>query len=191
MQRPEQPTDPHLAEAERAAPTLRSVLSGRDFIASARRLWLLSVVLHRSGHPRLGRMVKQINSIMYHNSLPAEVVLSPDIALGHHAVGTVVHPKVVIGRNVKIFQNVTIAVRPPTGSGQVVIDDNAVVGANAVIMTPSRKSIRIGYGARVGAGAVVTHDVPPRMNAMSAPVELHPRRNHGALQTQRAPDEID
>jgi serine acetyltransferase len=105
------------------------------------------------------------------------VELSADVQLGHHGIGTVVHPKVVIGRKVKIFQNVTMAVRPPTGDGQIVIEDNAVVGANAVIMTPSERSVRIGYGARVGAGAVVTRDVPPRMNAISAPAELHPRRN--------------
>lgn len=158
--------------------SFRSVFEGRDFFMSARRLWLLSVALHNSGHPRLGRLVKNFNSIMYHNSLPSEVMLSPDVQLGHHGIGTVVHPKVVIGRKVRIFQNVTMAVRPPTGPGKIVIEDNAVVGANAVIMTPSNRSIRIGFGARVGAGSVVTHDVPARMNAMSAPAELTPRRNY-------------
>jgi serine O-acetyltransferase len=177
----EKPTDPF--EGERGlAPTFRSVLRGHDFFASARRLWLLSVVLHRSGHPRAGRIVKNINGILYHNSLSSEVELSADIALGHHGIGTVIHPKVVIGRNVKIFQNVTMAVRPPTGSGQIVIEDNAVIGASAVVMTPSKKSVRIGYGARVAAGAVVTNDVPARMNAMSAPVVLRPRRNHDRLE---------
>jgi len=50
-----------------------------------------------------------------------------------------------------------------------------VVGANSVIMTPRHRSIRIGRGARVGAGAVITHDIPERMIAISAPVELRPR----------------
>jgi serine O-acetyltransferase len=166
------------AASERAVVGFRSVLQGRDFFLSARRLWLLSVALYRAGHPRLAGIVKNINSILYHNSLPAEVVLSPDITLGHHGIGTVVHPKVELGSKVKIFQNVTMAVRPPTGPGKIVIEDNAVVGANAVIMTPSNKSVRIGYGARVGAGSVVTHDVPPQMNAVSPAAELKPRRNH-------------
>jgi serine O-acetyltransferase len=175
------PADTFRPEDWHGRVSFRSVLEGRDFFASARRLWLLSVALHQSGHARLGRIVKNVNSILYHNSLPSEVLLSPDVKLGHHGIGTVLHPKVAIGRNVKIFQNVTMAVRPPTGSGWIVIEDNAVVGANAVIMTPSKKNIRIGYGARVGAGAVVTHDVPARMNALSAPVELRPRRNFDRL----------
>ncbi len=169
---------PEQAEQTRCIANFRSVLEGRDFFASARRLWLLSVALHNAGHPRLGRLVKNVNTILYHNSLPSQVLLSPDVKLGHHGIGTVVHPKVVIGRNVKIFQNVTMAVRPPTGPGQIVIEDNAVVGANAVIMTPSNRSVRIGFGARVGAGSVVTHDVPAQMNAMSAPATLTPRRNY-------------
>lgn len=174
------PLEPRVAD-------FRSVFEGHDFVLSARRLWLLSVALHRSGHRRLGRIVKNINSILYHNSLHSEVELSADIELGHHGIGTVVHPKVVIGRKVKIFQNVTMAVRPPTGDGQIVIEDNAVVGANAVIMTPSTKSVRIGYGSRVGAGAVVTRDVPPRMNAISQTAELRPRRPRRRV-SEQTPD---
>jgi serine O-acetyltransferase len=166
------------AEGEQEVVSFRSVLSGRDSYISARRLWLLSVALHRAGHKRAAHAVKNINTILYHNSLPPEVQLSPDVTLGHHGIGTVINPKVVIGRKVRIFQNVTMAVRPPTGENQIVIEDNAVVGANSVVMTPSEKSIRIGRGARVGAGAVVTQDVPARMNAISGPPELRPRRNY-------------
>jgi serine O-acetyltransferase len=158
--------------------TFRDVLRGGDFALSSRRLWLLSVALRRAGHRRTARLVKDVNSILYHNSLSERVELSPDIKLGHHGIGTVIHPKVTIGRNVKIFQNVTIAVRPPTGPGRVIIEDNAAIGANSVVMTRSGDSIRIGFGSRVGAGAVVTRDVPPRMNAISSPAELRPRRNH-------------
>jgi serine O-acetyltransferase len=155
---------------------LADVLKGRDFMLSARRLWLLSMALYHGGHPLLARWVKNLNSMLYHNSLPCEVRASPDVRLGHHAVGTVLHPKVVVGRGVKIFQNVTMAVRPTTGPNEIVIEDGVVVGANSVIMTPRHRGIRIGRGARVGAGAVITHDVPSRTIAISAPVEIRPRR---------------
>ncbi len=155
---------------------LADVLKGRDFAFSSRRLWLLSMALYHGGHPLLARWVKNFNSMLYHNALPCEVRASPDVRLGHHGIGTVLHPKVVIGQGVKIFQNVTMAVRPTNGPNEIVIEDGAVVGANSVIMTPRHRNIRIGRGARVGAGAVITHDVPARTIAISAPVELRPRR---------------
>jgi len=181
---PEQTDQPRsLADesAERGQAPVRSVqladvLKGRDFAMSSRRLWLLSMALYHGGHPLLARWVKNFNSMLYHNSLPCEVIATPDVRLGHHGMGTVLHPKVVIGRGVKIFQNVTMAVRPTNGPNQIVIEDGAVVGANSVSMTPRHRSIRIGRGARVGAGAVVTCDVTSRTIAISAPVEIRPRR---------------
>ena len=81
-----------------------------------------------------------------------------------------------------------MAVRPTNGPNEIVLEDGVVVGANSVIMTPRHRSIRIGRGARVGAGAVVTHDVPSKTIAISAPVELRPRRQGNREQD---PDEDD
>jgi serine O-acetyltransferase len=160
---------------EPGSPRLGGVLGGSGFIMSSRRLWLLSVSLHRGGHKSLAKLVKNINSMLFHNSLPPQVNVSPDIRLGHQGFGTILHANVDIGRDVKIFHNVTIFVRPPNGTNRVIIEDGAAVGANAVILTPWGKDLRIGEGARVGAGAVVSHDVPARMIAVSPKVELRPR----------------
>ena len=46
--------------------------------------------------------------------------------------------------------------RPPFDPAPVVIEDGAVIGLNSVVL----KGVRIGAGARVAAGAVVTADVP-------------------------------
>ena len=158
-----------------ASPGVWSAIKGPGFILSSRRLWLFSIALHKDGHPFLARWVKNLNSMIYHNSLPCEATVCPDIRLGHQGFGTILHSKVVIGSGVKIFHNVTMAVRPPTSPQQIVIEDNVDIGANAVLMTRRHKGLRIGQGARVGAGAVVTHDVPPRTIAISAPVEIRPR----------------
>jgi serine O-acetyltransferase len=156
-----------------------STIKGPGFIMSSRRLWLLSIALHRSGHPRIARLVKNFNSILYHNSLPPQVRVSPDIRLGHQGFGTILHPKVVIGKNVKIFHNVTMAVRPPKSTCEIVIEDDVVIGAGAVLMTRRHQGLRIGQGAAVGAGAVVTHDVPPQTIAVSKPIEMRPRQPPG------------
>jgi serine acetyltransferase len=48
-----------------------------------------------------------------------------------------------------------------SGSGsQIILEDDVKIGANAVIIAPRGGTLRIGRGVRVGAGAVVTKDVP-------------------------------
>jgi acetyltransferase-like isoleucine patch superfamily enzyme len=42
------------------------------------------------------------------------------------------------------------------------------VGAGAILLD----GVRIGRGAVVGAGAVVTHDVPPRTLALGVPAKV-------------------
>ncbi len=49
------------------------------------------------------------------------------------------------------------------GPGWVVIEKDAYIGPNAVVVTSAGKTLRIGEGAVVGAGVVVTKDVPPRI----------------------------
>ena len=116
------------------------------------------------------RWVKKLNSALYHNSLAAGTQFSPDVRFGHHGFGTMVHSNVVIGRRVRIWHNVTLAVRASTGSPhQIVIEDEVHIGANAVIITPYEQSIVIGRGARIGAGVVVTEDVPAGATVVSAP----------------------
>jgi serine O-acetyltransferase len=149
--------------AQRATEHLRSLRkrgwSGR--LLSSRRFWLLSMRLYKSGHPWLANGIRNLNSVLFHNSLPVEASVSPDVSFGHHGFGTVIHRKTTIGSGVKISHNVTIAVRPSTGAPHgVVLEDNVYIGANAVVITSRKQGIRIGRGARIGAGAVVTHDVP-------------------------------
>ena len=60
---------------------------------------------------------------------------------------------------------------PPTGNAKLkgpVLEENAVIGAKAVILP----GIRIGKGAFVAAGSVVTHDVPAGMMAIGSPAKI-------------------
>jgi serine O-acetyltransferase len=75
----------------------------------------------------------------------------------------------VIGRRVKIWQNVTLTAGRPLRDGEgsssaprarIVVEDDVKIGANAVLIAPRGRTLRIGSGARIGAGTVVTHDVP-------------------------------
>jgi serine O-acetyltransferase len=47
----------------------------------------------------------------------------------------------------------------------MIIGDNVAIGAHAVVLGP----VRIGDGATVGAGAIVTRDVPPGTTVVGVP----------------------
>ncbi len=139
-------------------------------LVSPERLWRLSAFLRRKGLRRLALLVKRVNSAIYHNSLAPGVEFSPDVHFNHHGFGTVIHSNVTIGRRVRIGHNVTIAVRAATGADrQIVIEDDVHIGAGSVVLAPQGRSVRIGRGARVGAGALVVGDVPPGATVVSEP----------------------
>ena len=73
-----------------------------------------------------------------------------------------------IGKNVFIGPAAVLTNDPYPPSKKmigVIIEDNAVIGARAVI----RAGVRVGKGAVVAMGAVVTKDVPPGKVVMGVP----------------------
>jgi acetyltransferase-like isoleucine patch superfamily enzyme len=79
------------------------------------------------------------------------------------------HPELV-----EIQSGVQISVRAiiiahTRGAGRVVIEKDAFVGPNVVVATSGNRILRIGEGAVIGAGAVVTKSVPARVFVASAP----------------------
>ena len=59
----------------------------------------------------------------------------------------------------------------------VTIEDDAWIGMNAVIL----QGVRIGKGAIVGAGAVVTRDVPPWSIVMGVPARIVSQRSNAPV----------
>jgi serine acetyltransferase len=150
------------------------------WLFSPERLWLLSIALHRRGRRRLAFAVKQLNTIVYHNSLSPAAVVGADVLLGHYSHGIVVNSNVEIGDRVKIWHNVTLtAGRVRRGedersavASRIVIEDGVRIGTNAVVIAPRGECLRIGRGARIGAGAIVTQDVPARATVVSPPARI-------------------
>lgn len=60
------------------------------------------------------------------------------------------------------------SLRPPLVSRPVVIEDDAWIGIGAIVL----KGVRIGRGARVAAGAVVTRDVPDGATVAGNPARV-------------------
>lgn len=115
--------------------------------------------------------------------------LSRDLVAGEHAfVGPECRfcPKVVIGRCVLVAARVIVVGKdhnfddprtPVIFSGrpelaETVIEDDAWIGAQCILMA----GVRIGAGAIVASGSVVTKDVPPREIWGGVPAKLIRRR---------------
>jgi hypothetical protein len=63
-----------------------------------------------------------------------------------------------VGRDCHIGAGAVLAgVLEPPSAEPVVIEDEVLIGANAVVL----EGVRVGKGSVVAAGAVVVHDVPP------------------------------
>lgn len=138
---------------------------------SPERLWLLSIALRERGHRRLARLVKRVNAALYHNSLPSTASVGDGLVLGGRSLGTVIHSNVEIGDRVSIAHGVTIAVRSGSKAPyKVIVEDDVSIGAGAVVITPHRADLRIGRGAIIGPGAVVSRDVPAGAQVLVAPV---------------------
>ena len=61
---------------------------------------------------------------------------------------------------------------PPESSKPIIIEDNAWIGQGSFIL----KGVTIGSGSIVGAGAVITKDVPPNSLAVGNPARCIPLR---------------
>lgn len=156
----------------------------------AERLWLISIALQQRGHSRLANFVKKLNTLVYHNFLPTEATVSPDIRFGHHGFGIMVHGGTVVGRRVKIFHHVTLTVIPLPGSpAKLIIEDDVTIGAGAVVVAPRGQSIRIGRGVKIGAGAVVSEDVPAGASVVSQPPRVLTENSAARLARFSAKDE--
>ena len=73
------------------------------------------------------------------------------------------------GKNVHVGAGAVSAgvIEPPSAS-PVVIEDNVLIGANAVIL----EGVRVGEGAIVAAGAIVTQDVPAGAVVAGTPAKV-------------------
>lgn len=175
---------------------LRSRL-GRLWLISPERLWAFSRTLQQRDRWMLAFAVKQLNTILYHNSLSPAAIVGSNVLLGHYSHGIVVNSNVEIGDDVKIWHNVTLtAGRPERGErprsertpSRIVIEDGVKIGTNAVVIPARGQCLRIGRGARIGAGVTVTQDVPARATVVSPPPRILLRDQPDERRTLAAPD---
>ena len=119
------------------------------------------------------RLLKTVIFLVFHAILPCEAVVGRDLMLDHYSLGVVIHPNVTLGDRVRIYHGVTLAAETWVGSEhRIVVGDDVMIGAGAMVVARTNTSLHIGNGAKIGAGAVVTKDVPPGVTVIGSPA--HP-----------------
>ncbi len=115
-------------------------------------------------------MLKAVNFFVFKAILCYECEIENDLELVHFGFGCASHPNVKIGRHVKLFHHVTLAAETLPGStSRIVIEDDVVIGAYAIILGNDEGGIRIGKGSVIGAGAIVNRNVPPGTTMVAMP----------------------
>lgn len=103
--------------------------------------------------------------------LLAGVTASTDIEIGEHAC---INKNAIVGHDAVIGPFATVAPGASI-SGYARIGEGADIGANSVVV----QHHEVGAWSVVGAGAVVTRDLPPDVTAVGAPAKVIKRRERG------------
>lgn len=124
--------------------------------------------LHEKKIPVLPRFLQNVSRFF------TSIEIHPGAQLGKNVF--IDHTGAIIGETAKVGDNVIIigrVVLGSTGKGHeylrhTIVEDGATLGMNSVMLG----RITIGKNAKVGAGAIVTHDVPPNSTVIGNPAKI-------------------
>jgi len=104
-----------------------------------------------------------------------------------HGMGTVIGETTIIGKNVSLYQGVTLG-----GTGKEKGKRHPTIGNYAVIACGAKVlgSFTVGEGAKIGAGSVVLHEVPPYSTVVGIPGRIVVQKGK-RLQAHHTEQDID
>ncbi|HUB35644.1 MAG TPA: serine O-acetyltransferase [Solirubrobacteraceae bacterium] len=121
--------------------------------------------LHAAGVPLLPRAIALLARTV------TGVEIHPAARIGEglfidHGSGVVIGETADIGRDVTLYQGVTLGGTGfATGKRHPTVQDNVTIGSGAKLLGP----IVVGHGAKIGANTVVITDVPPNSTVVGNP----------------------
>ena len=141
---------------------------------------LHAVLAHRVAHALIAARVPVLpRALAYLSRSVTGIEIHPAARVGDalfidHGMGVVIGETAELGANVTVYQGVTLGGTGfATGKRHPTVQDNVTIGSGAKLLGP----ITIGHGAKIGANAVVIHDVPPNSTVVGNPG--HPVRVEG------------
>jgi len=143
-----------------AVQILRLAWDSDAFLAQA--LYRLKARLQALGVPVLPRVAHRLAMALAQVSIGDPVVVAPGVYIVHGQV--VADGLVEIETGVALFPWVTLGLRAGEVRGPT-IERDASIGTGAKVIGP----VRVGAAAKVGANAVVVHDVAPGSTVVGVP----------------------
>jgi serine O-acetyltransferase len=129
--------------------------------------------LYESGVPLLPRTLSMATRALTGIEIHPAARIGQGLFIDHGA-GVVIGETATIGRDVTLYQGVTLGGTGfATGKRHPTVQDNVTIGSGAKLLGP----ITIGHGAKIGANSVVITDVPPNTTVVGNPG--HPVRVEG------------
>lgn len=141
-----------------------------------------AVIRHRIAHQLYlsgATMIARIISEISHSETSVDIHPGAEIGEGFfidHGTGVVIGETSIIGRNVRLYQAVTLGAKrfEKNEDGVLVkgqprhpiVEDDVVIYAGATVLG----RITIGHGSSIGGSVWLTHSVPPRSNVTQAKV---------------------
>jgi serine O-acetyltransferase len=149
------------------APTtlLPPLLNFKGFVAL--QAWRVANWLWKQNRTDLALLLQSASSEQLQVSIHPSASIGTSVFLDH-ATGIIVGALVSIGDEVTIYQNVTIG-RSQADPGRAPRIGRSVLLSNGATILGD---VSIGDHAKIGAGSVVTHDVPAGCTAVGVPARL-------------------
>lgn len=128
--------------------------------------------LHEHARIEPGAIIRDMVSIGKNAVIMMGAVINIGAVIGENSMidmNSVIGARGIIGNNVHLGAGAIVAgVLEPPSASPVIIEDDVLIGANAVIL----EGVKIGKGAVVGAGSVVVNDVAPGSVVAGSPAKL-------------------
>jgi serine O-acetyltransferase len=144
---------------------LPPLLNFKGYVAL--QAWRVSNWLWRGERRDLALMMQSLSSDQLQVSIHPSASIGTSVFLDH-ATGIIIGAHAVIGDEETILQNVTIGRKNSEPDRAPIIGRGVYLSAGSTIIG----NISVGDFAKVGAGAVVEHDVPAGCTAVGVPARL-------------------
>ncbi len=131
-----------------------------------------AIMLHRLAHalhhlhvPVLPRLISHFNRFLTGIEIHPAAAIGPGFFIDH-GMGVVIGETTQIGRNVTLYQGVTLGgTGKETGKRHPTIGNNVVISVGAKVLG----AIEIGDNVKIGAGSVVLNSVSPHSTVVGVP----------------------